>query len=71
MPISEHGSADNEIRRRRKKAGLTQGELADRVGLSLHGMGRIDRGEVKPRQQTVVFLAAALNCRPADLRGGE
>lgn len=56
------------MRKLRKARGLTQADLAKRTGLSEHGIARIDRGEVVPQRITAVMLAAALDCKPSDLR---
>ncbi len=41
------------IREARKRAGLTQTELAQRLGKSQSEIGRWERGEVKPSLETV------------------
>lgn len=48
------------LREMRESARLTLQELADRAGLNLHTIARIERGERKPQWATVVALAAAL-----------
>ena len=60
--------SESQVRRLRRARGLTQAELADRTGLSEHGVARLDRGEVEPRRATAFALAAVLRCRPSDLR---
>ena len=60
--------SEGVVRRLRLRAGLTQRQLADRTGLSEHGVARIDRGEGEPRRSSALVLAAALGCRPSDLR---
>lgn len=41
----------NEIRAARERAGLTQGELATRVGVSLRTVGNWERGETVPQNR--------------------
>src|SRR5262245_19208143 len=49
------------LRRYRKAAGLTQGEVAERASLSLRGVNDLERGISRtPHKETVVLLADAL-----------
>jgi len=49
------------IRRARKAAGLSQEEVARRAGLSLKGMGAIERGWIhNPHLNSIVDIAAAI-----------
>jgi predicted ATPase/class 3 adenylate cyclase len=49
------------LRRHRLAAGLTQGELAERAGLSVRGINDLERGaRLTPRKDTVALLADAL-----------
>jgi predicted ATPase/class 3 adenylate cyclase/DNA-binding XRE family transcriptional regulator len=49
------------LRRHRQAAGLTQGELAERAGLSVRGINDLERGaRLHPRKDTVALLADAL-----------
>ncbi|WP_205687584.1 helix-turn-helix transcriptional regulator, partial [Cellulomonas endophytica] len=49
------------LRRLREAAGLTQEELAERAGLTAHGVGALERGtRTRPYPHTVRALAAAL-----------
>src|SRR5215469_16095091 len=55
------------LRRYRRAAGLTQGELAERAGLSVRGIADLERGaRIAPRRDTLALLAQAL-----DLEGDE
>jgi transcriptional regulator with XRE-family HTH domain len=47
--------------------GLTDDELADRVGLSRAQLNRIRNGRAVPRVRTAIALAEALQCRVRDL----
>jgi len=49
-----------ELRRLRKKAGLTQKELADRAGVSQSLIARIERGSVDPRLSTYMKIIKVL-----------
>lgn len=44
----------------RAAAKLTQAQLAERAGLHLHGLVKLERGEREPAWATVQKLAAAL-----------
>jgi predicted ATPase/transcriptional regulator with XRE-family HTH domain len=49
------------LRHHRLAAGLTQGELAERAGLSVRGINDLERGvRLHPRKDTVALLADAL-----------
>lgn len=51
-----------EIRRLRRRLGLTQTELAERIGAHQSFVSNLERGNVKnPRVSTLVRLAHALN----------
>ncbi len=55
------------IRQRRKAAGLRQRELANRLGVSQGRVSDLERGRTEPRLDTIRRLAAALGCTMADL----
>jgi transcriptional regulator with XRE-family HTH domain len=44
----------------RESAGLTQAQLAERAGLHLHGVTKLEYGDREPSWPTVLALAAAL-----------
>ena len=48
------------IAERRKRAGLTQGELADRAGVRIETVNRIERGHVMPDFGTIRKLVQAM-----------
>lgn len=48
------------LRELREKAALTQGELAEKAGLTREGIAQIETGRRSPQWETVVALAAAL-----------
>jgi predicted ATPase/DNA-binding XRE family transcriptional regulator len=55
------------LRSMRLAAGLSQGVLAERAGLSEKAVGALERGDrTTPRPATVVLLADALGASPAD-----
>jgi predicted ATPase/transcriptional regulator with XRE-family HTH domain len=55
------------LRRRRRAAGLTQEELAERAGLSVRGIADLERGVRRtPRLATVTLLGRALGESPED-----
>jgi transcriptional regulator with XRE-family HTH domain len=52
------------LRELREAAGLTQAQLAERAGLHLHGLTKLEQGQREPAWATVQALSAALgvNC---------
>jgi len=54
---------------RRKGARLTQGELAERVGVDTETISRFERGATTPSLLTLQMLAVALNTTMAELIG--
>jgi transcriptional regulator with XRE-family HTH domain len=51
----------------RRKAGLTQQELADRVGMKRTVLSKIERGRQVPRLDTILKLVAGLEVKNCDL----
>lgn len=51
----------------RKKAKLTQPELASKSGVSQQSISVYEKGERKPKYPTLSKLSKALNCHPDDL----
>lgn len=60
-------SIGDRARAARKKLGLNQGEVAERVGISTEVYGRFERGLVTPRIQTLLKLCGVLKVTPNDL----
>ena len=58
------------LRRFRKKAGLTQGELAEQAGLHVNYISGADRGERNLSLVNIVKLARALGVSASDLLEG-
>jgi transcriptional regulator with XRE-family HTH domain len=48
------------LRELREAAGLTQVQLAERAGLHLHGLTKLEQGDRAPSWSTVLALAEAL-----------
>src|SRR4030088_380577 len=55
------------LRQHRLAAGLTQEALAERAGLSMHGIQKLERGVTRPYRDTVRRLLAALKLSGDDL----
>ena len=55
------------IREMRRRAAMTQDELAREAGVSMMTLSRIERGESEPRASTLRKLARALEVKPRDL----
>jgi len=55
------------IRRRRKEAGLTQAELAERAGVGRITVVRLENGKIDARTQTLRRIARALGVQLVDL----
>lgn len=52
---------------RRRAQGMTQAQLAEASGLTRPNLATIERGRTSLRVHTLICLAAALDCRAADL----
>ena len=57
----DYESLGMRIRRARKAAGMTQADLAEKLGISTSFLGHIERGTRKASLETVVGIANALN----------
>jgi transcriptional regulator with XRE-family HTH domain len=56
------------LREARRRAALTQGELADKASVGITTIVRIETGEItEPRVSTLRKLAGALGIEPRDL----
>lgn len=55
------------IKKRRKELGLTQQELADRLGISLNFMGKIEVAFSKPSLDTLIDIAEKMETTVAEL----
>ena len=64
-----HQHIGRKIRDHRRRKGLTQAELAERVGISLSFLGHIERGTRKLSVETLYELCKALNCSADQLLG--
>ena len=49
------------LRELRQEAGLSQRELAERIGSTQSAIARMEKGEAEPRVSTLEKLAEALN----------
>ena len=55
------------IKNARIEAGLTQVQLAEKVGCSQQEIQRWESGRISPTTKTLKKLAEALGCNPGDL----
>lgn len=60
-----------KIRRARKAAGLTQRQLADRLGVSNTSVSNWEKDLSRPDADLIQALCAALNLQPNDFYGAE
>lgn len=51
-----------KLRSTRKKAGLTQREIADKLGITYQSYGQYERGVRKPKYETIQKISNALGC---------
>lgn len=56
-----------ELKRRRGRLGITQAELAERAGVRLATIGRLEIRNRRPSFELLERLAAVLGCRVRDL----
>jgi transcriptional regulator with XRE-family HTH domain len=54
------------LRALRKAAGMTQEQLAERLGVDPTFVGRLERGQRGAHWRTIRRILAALNARPSD-----
>ncbi len=58
------------LRRERKRVGLSQDALADKAGIDRTQVSVFERGTQEPKLGSLVNLAGALGCTIADLTRG-
>ena len=56
-----HGALGQAVEELRREAGLTQEELADRVGTAFNRIGELERGATDARFSTLLRLARGLD----------
>lgn len=59
----------DRLRHHRRRAGLTQGELAERAGIARQSVNNIEVGRFAPTIETVARLAEAIGVPAAELVG--
>ncbi len=57
----------DKVRETRKRKLLTQEQLADKAGVGVNTIIRIERNQVEPQGRTIRKLAAALGVTPSEL----
>lgn len=67
MLIFDYRIIGNKLLMMRKKAGLTQAELAETAGLSDRTYADIERGNVNMRIETFLRICQALHVNPDDI----
>lgn len=67
----DYVAVGRRIRAMRRGAGLTQAELAERVGISASFLGHVERGTRVLSVETLVALCQALGVTPNELLGLE
>lgn len=55
------------IRKMRKRKGMTQAELGKKIGVSYQQIGQYENGKRNPKLQTIAKIADALDVLPRDL----
>lgn len=61
----------NNIQRKRKLLGLTQDELAERLGIGQQSLSRMERGTMAPKFERLEDIAKALYCSVPELFNSE
>lgn len=51
----------NNIRAERNRLRLSQEELAEKIGINVKNLGKIERGQSNPKITTIVSIMKALN----------
>ncbi|MBR7150389.1 MAG: helix-turn-helix transcriptional regulator, partial [Oscillospiraceae bacterium] len=60
---------DSPIARKRRERGMTQAQLAEKVGCYTKDVSRWETGERKPASKSLYALAQALGCTIDELMG--
>jgi transcriptional regulator with XRE-family HTH domain len=55
------------IAERRNRLGLSQSELAEKVGINQESLSKMENGRISPKFERLQRFADALNCRVEDL----
>lgn len=55
------------IKKRRQELGYTQQELADKIGMGLNFVGKIEIAFSKPSMDTIIKISKALDIKLKDL----
>ena len=63
----DHKELNNQLEERRRAAGLTQLELAEKVGVSRKSINSIENGIYIPTTVLALKIAKVLNCTIHDL----
>lgn len=58
------------IRVRRQQLNMEQRELAQKIGTTAPAVCNIERNRSQPKMQTLIKIAAALDCTPGELLSG-
>ncbi|MDQ3303879.1 MAG: helix-turn-helix domain-containing protein [Actinomycetota bacterium] len=67
MPTIEVVKIGRNLKRLREDRLLTQAELAERAGVALSSLVRVENDQVDPRFSTIKKLARALDAEPKEL----
>jgi len=67
MPTIEDVKIGGNLKRLREDRLLTQAELAERAGIALSSLVRIENDQVDPRFSSIRKLARALDADPKEL----
>ena len=67
MPTIEDVKIGGNLKRLREDRLLTQAELAERAGIALSSLVRIENDQVNPRFSSIRKLARALDADPKEL----
>jgi transcriptional regulator with XRE-family HTH domain len=69
--MSDQGSLSEAIRAARRRAGLSQAELAELLGVRQSSVSQWERGSTRPSTVHLLALTAALKCSLLDFSGGD
>ncbi len=59
------------VRARRRELRMSQSKLGDRLGVTFQQVQKYERGSNRISASSLVLIAEALQCRPADLLGAD